>query len=139
MNYPDRPFAIQFLTELHRAADNELRQRAIQRTTDYIAYLSNMLSKITVAEHRVALAQALSEQEKSAMIARSGSAFAADLLERPWANSDPSSPRPIQTLLKGAFFGAFGGSILALLFWAMRNSFRARTRRKQLAGASRNL
>ena len=139
MNYPDRQFAIQFLTELHRAADNELRQRAIQRTTEYIAYLSDMLSKVTLVEHRIALAQALSEQEKSAMIAKSGSAFAAELFERPWASSYPSSPKPVQSLIKGAFFGGLIGSILALLLSAVRNRFRARTRRKQPVGSSRNL
>jgi hypothetical protein len=139
MNYPDRQFAIQFLTELHQAADNELRQRAIQRTTEYIAYLSDMLSKVTVVEHRIALAQALSEQEKSAMIAKSGSAFAAELFERPWASSYPSYPKPVQTLMKDAFFGALIGGILALLLSAARNSFRARTRRKQPVGSSRNL
>jgi hypothetical protein len=139
MNYPDRQFAIQFLTELHQAADNELRQRAIQRTTEYIAYLSDMLSKVTVVEHRIALAQALSEQEKSAMIAKSGSAFAAELFERPWASSYPSSPKPMQTLLKDGILGALIGSILALLLSAARNSFRARTRRKRPVGSSRNL
>jgi hypothetical protein len=140
MTYPDRQFALQFLSELHRVADNALREKALQRTMEYIAYLSDTLGKVTVAEHRAALAQALSEQEKSAMIARSGSAFAAEVFERPWASSFPSSPTPMQTLLKGVLFGAAAGSFLALLHWAARNNSRGRFARlkRKSAIASRD-
>jgi len=127
MNYGDKNFAAQFLTRLHKTADEMLRQRAIRRTTDYIAYLSNTLSKVTVAEHRLALAQALSEQEKAAMVAKSGAPFAAEVLEEPWASSYPSSPQGFQTLSRSTLIGAIVGGVLALLFWAVRMSWEARS------------
>ena len=138
MEWGDKDFAMQFLTKLHRTADEMLRQRAIKRTTDYIAYLSSTLSKVTVAEHRLALAQALSEQEKAAMIAQSGAPFAAEVLEEPWANSNPSFPQAFQTLARWAFIGALAGSALALLLWTIRRSWQARTvrRSRRLALAS---
>lgn len=130
MTYPDPKFAVQFLTMLHETADNMLRQKAIERTKANIAYLSSTLNKITIAEHRVALAQALSEQEKSAMVAEAGSAYAADLFESPWANSTPVSPTPTKTLLTWAAVGAFVGGFLAWLQWSVGNRFLARLTRK---------
>jgi uncharacterized protein involved in exopolysaccharide biosynthesis len=118
-----------------------LRERAIKRTTDYIAYLSSTLSKVTVAEHRLALAQALSEQEKAAMVARSGASFAADILEAPWVASYPIFPRAFQTLALWTFVGSLLGSGLALLFWGVRTTWEARTvrRSRKLAVASGNI
>ena len=141
MNYADKEFAMQLLRSLHQTADEMLRQRAIKRTTDYIAYLSGTLAKITVAEHRLAIAQALSEQEKAAMAARSGAAFAAEVLEQPWANSYPSSPSVLQTLARWTFIGTLAGCALALLFWSIRRSWQARTvrRSRKLAIASSDL
>jgi hypothetical protein len=130
MTYPDPKFAVQFLNLLHETADNMLRQKTIQRTKAYIAYLTNTLTKTTIAEQRVAIAQALSEQEKSAMVAQSGSAYAADLFVRPWANSYPVSPAPTKTLLTAAAVGAFVGGFLAWLQWSVGNRFMARLRRK---------
>jgi len=130
MNYGDKEFAMQYLTKLHKTADEMLRERAIKRTNDYIAYLSSTLSKVTVAEHRLALAQALSEQEKAAMIAKSGAPFAAEVLEEPWANSYPSFPQGFQTLMRFGFLGALAGSALALLFWKIRMTWQARTARR---------
>jgi hypothetical protein len=130
MNWGDKDFAVQFLTKLHKTADEMLRQRAIKRTTDYIEYLTNTLAKVTVAEHRLALAQALSEQEKAAMVAKSGAPFAAEVLEEPWANSYPSFPQAFQTLARWGFIGAMAGSTLALLFWRIRTSWDARKARR---------
>ena len=138
MTYPDPKFAVQFLTRIHQTADNMLRQKAILRTKDYIAYLSNTLSKVTIAEQRVAIAQALSEQEKSAMVAQSGNAYAADLFESPWANSYPVSPTPTKTLLSWAAVGAFVGGFLAWLQWSVGKRFLATLRRKYTAAFGRS-
>jgi hypothetical protein len=115
--YYDRPFAVDFLNKVHRVADDTLRQRALRRTTDYIAYLSNALNQVTIAEHRAAITAALSEQEKSAMVARSGSAYAADLFEQPWAISLPVYPNATRVLLTDALVGSVCGAFLAALLW----------------------
>ncbi len=129
VNWYDPQFAVKFLTELHKTADNALRQKAIRRTNDYIAFLNNLLSRVTVAEHRTSIAQALSEQEKTAMIAQSGSAYAAEPFERPWVNQFPIQPKPTQSLAEGAFIGALLGSLLALVLWGTTPRIRATIKR----------
>jgi hypothetical protein len=136
VTYYDPQFALKLLNILHKAADNALRQKSIRRTTDYIAFLNNLLSKVTVVEHRTAIAQALSDQEKAAMIAQSGSAYAAEPFERPWVGTSPVSPKPMQSLAQGAFLGALLGSLLALLKWGtaarVRATFKRLTKRRVL-------
>jgi len=138
MTYPDAKFAVQFLNMLHETADNMLRQKAILRTKAYIAYLQDTMSKVTIVEQRVAIAQALSEQQKSAMVAQSGNAYAADLFEKPWAASYPVSPTPAKTLLTWAAIGAFVGGFLAWLQWSWGNRFMARLWRKLGSALSRS-
>lgn len=130
MDFGNKEFATEFLGRLRRTADEMLRERAIKRTTDYIAYLSSTLSKVTVTEHRLALAQALSEQEKTAMVARSGAPFAADVLEAPWSASDPIYPQALQTLARWALSGALLGTALALFFWGVKRRWQARAVRR---------
>src|SRR4029079_18385544 len=84
----------------------------------------------TVAEHRIALVQALSEQEKAAMVAKSGAPFAAEVLEEPWAGSYPSVPQVFQTLMRWAFIGTLVGCLLALLLWMVTTSWKARSVRR---------
>jgi hypothetical protein len=126
VNYYDPQFAVKLLTDLHKTADNALRQKAIRRTNDYIAFLNNLLSRVTIVEHRTSIAQSLSEQEKTAMIAQSGSAYAAEPFERPWVSSIPVYPKPLPTLAEGVFLGALGGSLLALLKWGPGSRLKAR-------------
>jgi len=129
VTYYDPQFAMKLLTDLHKTADNALRQKAIRRTTDYIAFLNNLLSRVTVAEHRTSIAQSLSEQEKTAMIAQSGSAYAAEPFERPWVSSIPVSPKPLPALSEGIFLGALAGSFLALLKWGPGSRLKTRLAR----------
>jgi hypothetical protein len=130
MIFDNKEFAMQFLEKVHMTADSMLRERAIKRTTDYIAYLSSTLAKVTVAEHRLALVQALSEQEKAAMVAKSGAPFAAEVLEEPWAASYPSFPQVFQTLARWGFIGTLAGCVLALLLWRATTSWKARSVRR---------
>lgn len=114
--YPDRDFAIYFLDVISKTADNLLRQKALQRTKNYVGYLTNELKTVTIVEHRLAITQALSEQERYAMVANSGSPFAADIFERPWASSQPIAPRPSQFIMMSALVGAGIGVVLAFAF-----------------------
>jgi hypothetical protein len=129
VNWYDPKFAVNLLATLHKTADNALRQKSIRRTNDYIAFLNGLLSRVTVAEHRTSIAQALSEQEKTAMIARSGSAYAAEPFESPWVNSVPVEPKPLPVLAEGAFVGGLLGSLLALLKWGTAARISAAFRR----------
>jgi hypothetical protein len=118
--YPDRDFAVYFLNLLNQTADSILRQKEIQRTTQNIAFLGKTLGTITIAEHRAAIAQVLSAEEKRLMSARNDSPFAAEFFERPWAATFPSFPVPMQSIMWGAITGAIIGYLLAFIHWHIR-------------------
>ncbi len=115
MEAQDPAFAAGFLMALHQVVDEGLRQKAHTRATAYIAYLSQQLEKATLVEHRAALAQALSEQERTRMMASSTLPFAAEPLGEPAASPRPTSPRPIIILPLSVVFGVFTGSLFVLL------------------------
>ena len=102
----DKAFGIRFLTFLNQVADDRLREKALTRANNYIGYLTDQLQNVTIAEHREAIAQSLSDQERYRMVAKSGSPFAAELFEHPWASNLPASPVPRSVILTWLIFGA---------------------------------
>lgn len=119
-SHEDPQFAKQFLTELHQALDEELRQKALVRSTKYISYLSAQLQQVTISEHREALVQALSEQEKFRMTASSGLAYAADPFGSVNVSLRPTSPRLAVVLILSIVIGGFIGSLAAVSAWWIR-------------------
>jgi len=69
---------------------------------------------VTLAEHRVALAAALSEQEKTRMLAQSSAPFAAEPPSTASTLLRPTSPRPLVFLIVAVVL-EFGLGILAAL------------------------
>ena len=127
MTSEDPQFSAKFLDLLWRTADDYLRQRALLRAREDIAYLSSQLARVTVAEHRAALTAALSEEEKFAMTASSNAPFSAEMFEHPWASTLPSSPIPRQVLMISALLGGAVGAMVALAtrrLWRFVRSFR---------------
>ena len=116
LEHKDPAFAVSFLKILHQVLDDNLRAKALGRSNQYIAYLSNQLRTVTLAEHRSAIADALSEQEKTKMMASSSLAFAADLFGPVTSSIRPTSPRPIMVL----FFGVVAGAVLGTIVAAIR-------------------
>ena len=116
---PDTQFGIKLLNAVNQAANDHLRKKALSRATQYIDFLSKELNTVTVAEHRMAIMQALSEQEKFKMSASSSAPYAAEMFDKPWASLTRLSPRPGQAyllaILKGFFVGA--AIVLALSYF----------------------
>jgi uncharacterized protein involved in exopolysaccharide biosynthesis len=108
--HKDPEFAVYFVRRLHEEIDNQLRQNALKRSEDSIRYLSDQLSRVTLAEHREALAVTLSEQEKSRMSASRSGPFAADIFAPAAASRRPTSPNVILVLM----IAVFGGFAVAL-------------------------
>lgn len=106
----DPEFAVYFVSRMHEEIDNQLRQNALRRSEESIRYLSDQLSRVTLAEHRAALAATLSEQEKSRMSASRSGPFAADIFAPAVASRRPTSPNVLLVLL----IGLFGGFVVAL-------------------------
>jgi len=103
------------LWAVHRQVDDMLRQRTIDRTTSYIAYLNERLAATNVADYRAALVQALAEQEKMRMMASSDLAFAAEPFGMPVASMRPTKPNAL-FLLVFAFGAGLAIGIVAAVF-----------------------
>lgn len=116
-SHPDPKFAAQFLDTVHQSLDENLRQKALIRSNKYIVYLTAQLQQVTIAEHRAALAQALSEQERFRMTASSGLAYAADPFGQVTSSLSPTSPRPMVVIFLSIVLGTVLGSLLALARW----------------------
>jgi uncharacterized protein involved in exopolysaccharide biosynthesis len=110
----DPAFANAFLAALSKASDDIIRARTVARTRDYIAYLTTRLETVTLAEHRSKLADSLSEQERTLMLASSGLPFAAESFGDPAATRLPTAPRPALVLAGALIFGLLLGIAAAL-------------------------
>lgn len=112
----DRPaFAVKFLDRLCTTIDAMLRERAQLRTDDYIRYLSARLPTITLAEQRIAIFQALGEQERLKMAMSSDRPYAAETFEHPAASDRPVVPVPLKVLAIALILGLLVGVGLAFV------------------------
>lgn len=111
-------FAIHFLQRLHQANDQIIRNRMLHRTSAYIRYLQQQLGRVTLAEHRMALAQILSEQEKLRMMASANVPYAAEPFGEITASAAPTSPNVLLVVIIccgiGGLIGAIGPSLLQI-------------------------
>ncbi|MGC3982224.1 MAG: Wzz/FepE/Etk N-terminal domain-containing protein [Steroidobacteraceae bacterium] len=114
-SHADPQFAVQLISALDRAVDNDLRRRALERAQANIEYLSQKLGSVSIAEHRQAIAEALSEQEKQIMMASSGAPFAAEPFGMAAASSEPTNPKPVLVLMLGAVLGFLLACALVLV------------------------
>lgn len=117
--HEDPRFAARFLMEIHAVLDDGIRQKARQRATQYIDYLSKQLQSATLFEHRTALSQALGEQERSRMMASSTLAFAAEPLDPATTSLRPTRPQPALVLLLSVVIGlalSLGVALMRLQF-----------------------
>ena len=113
-SHRDPAFAVELLTALNDIVDESVRRRTLTRASENIAYLSRKLDTVVNVEHRQAIAQALGEQEKLAMMASSNASFAAEPMGNAKASDRPTSPQPIAVILVATILGAAFGSALAL-------------------------
>ncbi len=114
-DHPDPKFAVRFLTVLGRTVDDYLRERQQERTRNNIAYLSEKLRGVTFAEQRQVLFNALSEQERQAMLANSLAPYAANPFGVATASLTPTKPKQLPLLLGGLIGGLIAGTALSLL------------------------
>lgn len=114
-SHPDARFAEEFLKNLNRITDEILRQRTLNRSEQYINYLTKTLPNVTIAEHRVALAETLSGQEKLRMMASSGVSFAAEPFGNVAVSQHPTTPVAWLVLLSSLIIGLILGVVLVIV------------------------
>jgi uncharacterized protein involved in exopolysaccharide biosynthesis len=105
----------QLLTSLTSTVDTLLRQRALKRAGDYVAYLSRELGRETVAEYREALMDHIAEQEQTLMMASADVSFAIQIFSAPSNSQYPSSPKAAILLISALVFGAVFGVVMSIL------------------------
>lgn len=110
-DWPDPAFARELLGSAHRVADERLRRQSLRRTDDYIRYLSSKLATVTRAEHQLALAQSLGEQERERMQASSSAPYAAETFGQATSSLRPTRPQPLLVIL----FGLLGGTVVGVI------------------------
>jgi uncharacterized protein involved in exopolysaccharide biosynthesis len=115
IDHPDPAFGALLLRKIDYAADRMVRERALRQAASYAAYLSRKLQTVQLAEHRQALAEAMSEQERSIMLAGSGVPYAANIIDGPVTSRFPTYPRPSLVLVGAAVVGLVLGMLLALI------------------------
>lgn len=104
-HHKDPKFGVRFLTALHEAVDQKLRQRQLHLSNEYIQYLNRLLPSISIAEYRVAIVSILAEQQKLKMVASSDTPYSAQTLGTAFASAKPTKPNPTLFLI-GAFFAS---------------------------------
>lgn len=134
-DHADPKFAITLLSALNAAADHHMKAVALTRASQFAQYLEAKLPTIMIAEHRVAISAALSEQEKQIMLASSEAPYAADPVEEPIASLAPTSPRPIVILIASALFGLVIGTLGAMAVLAITKSRQSRATASRIIDA----
>ncbi|TWA76049.1 hypothetical protein FBZ83_12037 [Azospirillum brasilense] len=115
LRHADRAMALRILSAAAQATDAHLRAEASRRSAAQIAHARARLAGITVAEHRRALADLLSEQERIAMMIEVDLPLAADAIEPPAAAQRPDWPNPVTVVPFAALAGLVAGAILVSL------------------------
>lgn len=115
LRHADRAMALRILTAAAQATDAHLRAEASRRSAAQIAHVRARLAGITVAEHRRALADLLSEQERIAMMIEVDLPLAADAIEPPAAAQRPDWPNPLQVVPVAMLVGLAAGTVVVSL------------------------
>ncbi|QCO13772.1 hypothetical protein D3869_00115 [Azospirillum brasilense] len=115
LRHADRAMALRILSSAAQATDAHLRAEASRRSAAQIAHVRARLAGITVAEHRRALADLLSEQERIAMMIEVDLPLAADAIEPPAAPQRPDWPNPLMVVPMAALAGLMAGAVAVSL------------------------
>lgn len=111
----DPAFGVHLLAEMNRLADNQVRVGALQRATEFQAYLTGVLPTVGLAEVRQSLATALTQQYESVMMAKSTLAYSALALSAPQVSLAPTRPKVTIILALSLLLGVIVGLAAALV------------------------
>lgn len=109
--HPNSEFASRLLMDIHRNADELIRERERTRARQRLEYLAVALGKTTVANQREVLIHLLSDEQQKMMMIESDDAYIAEIIHHPVASRIVSSPKPISSLMLAILFGIVVGAI----------------------------
>jgi uncharacterized protein involved in exopolysaccharide biosynthesis len=113
--HEDPALARLMLERLNATAESILRQRVLDRSTNYIGYLEAKLRTVDIAEYRLALIQLLSNQEQLRMVASSGLPYAATPFGEISVSDRPTNPDPVFVIVVSIIIGLLSGFLFVFL------------------------
>ena len=111
------------LGEIIATSDSLIRQSIKNRSAGRIVYLNSELLKTTQQDQRDAILTILSSEEKTMMMTAADQAYSVDSIDPPAADTQPTSPKVIPTILGYSLFAAF-----FVMLWAVARGQLRRTR-----------
>jgi uncharacterized protein involved in exopolysaccharide biosynthesis len=103
--HKDPRFGVEFIEAIHEAADAQLRQAVLYRTTAYVDYLLKELQSVSVVAYRDALAQVLAQQELQRIQTQADVPYAIEIFGPPTASPRPTTPQAPVVLVAAALAG----------------------------------
>ncbi len=110
----DPLFGVEFVEAIHEAADAQLRQVVLYRTSAYIDYLLRELPSINVVAYHDALAQVLAQEELQRIQTQADVPYAIEIFAPPTASKRPTTPDATVVLVATALAGLMISILLAL-------------------------
>jgi hypothetical protein len=110
----DPRFGVEFVESIHTAADTQLRETVLLRTSAYIDYLLKELQLINVVPYRDALAQVVAQEELQRIQTQADVPYAIEIFAPPTASSQPTTPKAPVVLVATALAGLVISVLLAL-------------------------
>jgi uncharacterized protein involved in exopolysaccharide biosynthesis len=110
----DPRFGVDFVEAVHQAADAQLRETVLYRSTAYIDYLLKELQSVSVVPYRDALAQVLAQQELQRIQTQANVPYAIEVFAPPTASPRPTNPQAPVVLVAAALAGLMIAVLLAL-------------------------
>ncbi|MEY2884039.1 MAG: hypothetical protein RL490_1763 [Pseudomonadota bacterium] len=111
----DPAFGVRLLQSLHLCVDDLLRQRALERSRQNIAYLQSRLNFVAVADHRQILIATLADQQQRLTVLSNPAPYAAEPFGAIVVSPQPTRPRPLPIVIAALALGLGLGVVLALL------------------------
>lgn len=111
---PDPRFARDFVAQLHKAADDRVRNNTRYYAIQSINYIKTQLPIVSVAEQKEALIQIYLQQQRMLMLTEVDAPFAARIVQRSIVSDLPSDPNPAKYLGAALFIGLTIGMVLSI-------------------------
>lgn len=124
--FPDREFALQFLSNVYSEAENLLRESEEQQVAVQLNYLSEKLQQTAIADYKGSLLLLIGEQEKRMMTLNPELPYLGEVIQYPSVTDTATRPSVILRLLMGLVFGVVIGSIVVILYRILRFVFARR-------------
>lgn len=114
--HPDKKFAAELLTRIHRITDEMIRARILVETNQRIEYLNNSLASTSNPDHKRSLTALLMEQERQKMMVSLDQPYSAYIVEPDFVYSRTYWPDPYAIYPVFVFIWLLLGYFVAVRF-----------------------